>query len=136
LEVRRVRCRPPEIALGMSCGCGCYVAAPYMHVVVDVTVTSARTNSSVPDVGASLPLFDSLAMGTQQAKLDVDLRASSSLGTHSVMSVHDYHPFALGDGGRLAPKAVYLVDRLAILTVIRRFPSMGAADSRSLRYES
>jgi hypothetical protein len=32
--------------------------------------------------------------------------------------------------------AVDLVDRLAILMATRRFSSMGAADSRSLRYES
>jgi hypothetical protein len=28
-----------------------------------------------------------------------------------------------------------LVDRLAILAAVRRFPGMGAADSRSLRYD-
>jgi hypothetical protein len=32
--------------------------------------------------------------------------------------------------------AVALVDRLAILAAVRRFPSMGADDSRSLRSES
>jgi hypothetical protein len=37
------------------------------------------------------------------------------------------------DGGRLAPMAAELVDRLAILVAIRRFPCMRAADSRSLR---
>jgi hypothetical protein len=31
------------------------------------------------------------------------------------------------DGGRLAPMAAELVDRLAILVDVRRFPSMGAA---------
>jgi hypothetical protein len=40
------------------------------------------------------------------------------------------------DGGRLAPMAAELVDRLAILVVVRRFPGMGAVDSRSLRSES
>jgi hypothetical protein len=40
------------------------------------------------------------------------------------------------DGGRLAPMAAELVDRLAILVAIRRFPSMGAGDSRSLRPDS
>jgi hypothetical protein len=40
------------------------------------------------------------------------------------------------DGGRLAPMAAELVDRLAILVAVRRFPSMGAADSRSLRTDS
>jgi NAD-specific glutamate dehydrogenase len=32
--------------------------------------------------------------------------------------------------------AAELVDRLAIPVAIRRFPSMGAADSRSLRYDN
>jgi hypothetical protein len=36
----------------------------------------------------------------------------------------------------LAPLAVDLLDRLAILVVVQRFPCMGAADSRSLRSES
>jgi hypothetical protein len=40
------------------------------------------------------------------------------------------------DGGRLAPMAAELVDRLAILVAIRRFLGMGAADSRSLRFDS
>jgi hypothetical protein len=40
------------------------------------------------------------------------------------------------DGGRLAPMADELVDRLAILVAIRRFPSIGAADSSSLRSDS
>jgi hypothetical protein len=40
------------------------------------------------------------------------------------------------DGGRLAPMAAELVDRLAILVVVRSFTGMGAADSRSLRFDS
>ena len=40
------------------------------------------------------------------------------------------------DGGRLAPMAAELVDRLAILVAVRRFPGMGVADSRSLRSDS
>jgi hypothetical protein len=65
-------------------------AAPHnKHLVVDVRVTSARTNSNVPVVGALLPLLGSLAMGAQQAKLDDDLRISFSLGTLSIQSVHD-----------------------------------------------
>jgi hypothetical protein len=53
--------------------------------------------------------------------------------------LHDctrHNPFAIGDGGWLAPMATELVDRLAILVVVRRFPGMGANDSRSLRYDS
>jgi hypothetical protein len=37
------------------------------------------------------------------------------------------------DGGRLAPMIAELVDRLAISVIVRRFPSMGVANSRSLR---
>jgi hypothetical protein len=51
----------------------------------------------------------------------------------SVQSIHDYYPFAMEDEGWLAPISAELVDRLAILVVGRRFPGMGAADSRSLR---
>jgi hypothetical protein len=40
------------------------------------------------------------------------------------------------DGGRLAPMAAELVNRLAILGDVRRFHGMGAADSRSLRCDS
>jgi hypothetical protein len=40
------------------------------------------------------------------------------------------------NGGRLAPITAKLVDRLAILLVVRRFLRMGAVDSSSLRYES
>jgi hypothetical protein len=65
--------------------------------------------------------------------LDADIRTSSSLVTPTIQNVHDYHPFALEDGGRLVPMAVGLVDRLAILVGFRRFPSLGAADSLSLR---
>jgi hypothetical protein len=36
------------------------------------------------------------------------------------------------DGRRLAPMAAELADRLAISVAIRRFPSMGVTDSRSL----
>jgi hypothetical protein len=76
-------------------------------------------------------------MGAYQAKLDADLRNPPSLGTPSIQSDHEYHSlFALDDGGRLAPMAADLVDRLAVMVSIRRFPSMGAAESRSLRCES
>jgi hypothetical protein len=75
-------------------------------------------------------------LGAQNGKLDADLRTSALLGTPSIQSIHDYYPFAMEDGARLAPMAPELVDRLAILVVVRRFPGMGAADSRSLRYES
>jgi hypothetical protein len=110
--------------------------APHRNLVVDVTVTSARTNANVPRIGARLPLPGNLALGAQQGKLDADLRTSALLGTPSVESVHDYYPFAMEDGGRLAPMAVELVDRLAILVAVRRCHGMGAADSRSLRYDN
>jgi hypothetical protein len=57
------------------------------------------------------------------------------LGTPSVQSIHDNYPFAMEDGGWLAPMVVVLVDRLAILVVVPRFLGMGATDSRSLRYD-
>jgi hypothetical protein len=60
------------------------ITAPHRHLVVDVTVTSARTNTNVPHISAPLPLSGSLAWGAQQAKLDADLRTSALLGTPSV----------------------------------------------------
>jgi hypothetical protein len=96
--------------------------APHRRLVVDVTVTSARTNTNVPRIGARLPLPDSLALGAQHGKLDdADVRTSAFLGLPSVQSVHDYYPFAPEDGGRLAPIADELVDRLAILAAVRRY---------------
>jgi hypothetical protein len=69
-------------------------------------------------------------LGAQYGKLDADLRASALLGTLAVHSVHVYYPFALEDGGRLAHKAVELVDRVATLVVVCRSCSMGVIDSR------
>jgi DNA-binding IclR family transcriptional regulator len=51
-----------------------YFMAPQRHIVVDVTVASARTNTIVPRIGARLPLPGSLALGAQHGKLDADLR--------------------------------------------------------------
>jgi hypothetical protein len=110
--------------------------APHRHLVVDVTVTSARANTNVPRIGARLPLPGSLALGAQHGKLDADLRTYALLGTPSVQWIHDYYPFAMEDGGRLAPMAAELVYRLAILVVVRRSHGMGAADSRSLRSDN
>jgi hypothetical protein len=102
-------------------------------LVVYVTVTSTRKKTDLPRIGARLPLPGSLSLGAQHSKLDADLRTSASLGTPSVHSVDDYYPFALKDGGRLAPMALELVDRMTISVAVRRFPRMGAAYSRSLR---
>jgi hypothetical protein len=110
--------------------------APHRHFVVDVTITSARMDTNVPHIGARLPLLGSLALGAQHGKLDADLRTSTLLGTPSVQSVHDYYPFVVEGRGMLAPMATELVDRLAILVTARRFPCMGADDSRSLRFDS
>jgi hypothetical protein len=107
--------------------------APHRHFVVDVMVTSARTNTNVPRINARLPLPGSLTLGAQHGKIDADLRTFVLLGTPSVHSVHHYYPFAMEDGGRLAPMADELVDRMAIWVVVRRFRGMGDADSRSLR---
>jgi hypothetical protein len=109
--------------------------APHHHLVVDVTVASACTNTNVPRIGSRLPLPGNLALGAQHDKLDADLRTSALHCTPSVQSVHDYHLFALEDGGKLAPMAAELIYRLAILVACRRFPGMGDSDSRSLRSE-
>jgi hypothetical protein len=77
--------------------------APHRRLVVYVTVTSAHTNTNVPRIGARHPLPGSLALGAQNGKLDADPRTSALLGTPSVQSVYDYYPFAVEDGGRLAP---------------------------------
>jgi hypothetical protein len=106
------------------------------HLVIDVTVTCARTDTNVPRIGACFPLPVGLALGAQHGKLDADLRTSSLLSTPSVQSVHDYYPFALEDGGWLAPMADELVDRMAILVAVRRFPCMRVVDSHSLRSHS
>jgi hypothetical protein len=63
--------------------------SPHRHLVVDVTITSARTTTNVPRIGARLPLPGSLALGTQHGKLDADLRTSALLATPSVQSAHD-----------------------------------------------
>jgi hypothetical protein len=110
--------------------------APHRHLVVDVTVTNARTNTNVPRIGARLPLLGSLALGAHHGKLDADLRTFALLGTPSVQSIHKYYPFALEDGARLTLMAGELVDHMAILVAARRFPGMGAADSRSLRSDN
>jgi hypothetical protein len=110
--------------------------APHRHLVIDVNVASARTNTNIPCIGARLPLHGILALGAQHGNLDAGLRTSALFGTPSVMSIHEYYPFAMEDGGRLAPMAVELVNRLSISVVVRHFPSMGAAYYRSLRYDN
>jgi hypothetical protein len=44
--------------------------APHRHLVVDVTVTRARTNTNVPRIRDRLPLPGSLALGALHGKLD------------------------------------------------------------------
>jgi hypothetical protein len=103
--------------------------APLRHLVVEVTVTSARTDTNIPRIGFRLPLPGSLALGAQHGKLDADICTSALLSSASVQSVLDYYPFALENGGRLARVAAELVDRKAILVANRRFPGVGVADS-------
>jgi hypothetical protein len=55
--------------------------APHRHLVVDVTATSACTNTNVPRIGARLPLLSSLALGARDGKLYAYLRTSALLGT-------------------------------------------------------
>jgi hypothetical protein len=58
----------------------------------------------------------------------------SFLNTKTITGI--CYAFALEDGGRLAPMAAELVDRImAILVAVRRFHGMDALDSRSLRYD-
>jgi hypothetical protein len=134
LEVRRIRS-------GASRDRPMYVVwlefmAPRRHLVVDVKVTSARTNANVPHISARLPFPYNLALGAQHRKLDADLRTSALLGTPSVQSVHDHYLFAVQVGGRLALMAADLSDRLALLVAARCFPGGGVADSRSLRSDT
>jgi hypothetical protein len=89
--------------------------ASHRHLIVGVTVISARTNTNVPRIDARLPLLGILALGAEHGKTDADLRTSAVLGMPSVQSIHDYYPFAMEDGGWLAPIAVELIDRLNIL---------------------
>jgi hypothetical protein len=109
--------------------------APHRHLV-DVTVTNAPPNTSVPRIGARLRLRGSLALGAQHGKPDADLHTFALLGTPLVHSIHDYYPFAMEDGGRLASMAAELVDGLAILVDVRRFLGMGVVEPCSLRSES
>jgi hypothetical protein len=138
LEVRRI---PSGASRDRdSRGCGVVEVldfmAPHRQLVVDETVTSDRANTNVPWIGARLPLPDILALGALEGIFEADLRTSVVLGAPSVRSVHYYYPFALEDRFRLAPMVVELVDRLAILVPIRRFPGrMGVTDSRSLRFD-
>jgi hypothetical protein len=114
-------------------------AAPHNHLVVDVTVTSsARTNSNVMAAGGPLPLPVSLAQGAQKLKLDTDIRTSPPLARRSFKMHITITPSPeLEDGGLLAPiMAARLVDRLAILVLVRRFLSLRAADSCSMKFEN
>jgi hypothetical protein len=45
-------------------------------------------------------------------------------------------PFALEDGGKLAPMAPELVDRLAVLVAVRLFLGIGATNYRLSRYDN
>jgi hypothetical protein len=121
LEVRRIRSGASQGRHGDVVWLD--FMAPHRHLVVDVTVASARTNTIVLQIGACLPLPGNLALGAQIGNLDTDLRTSALLGTPSVLLVHDYYPFAPQDGGQLASMAVELVDCQANFVVVCRFPS-------------
>jgi hypothetical protein len=79
-------------------------------------------------------LVGSLSAVARQAKLGVNLRTSSSLGTPTIgrymTTTHSRWRIA---GISRIWQAVKLVDRLTILVVDRWFPGMGAAEYRSLR---
>jgi|EP00193_Tetraselmis_chui_P005657 hypothetical protein len=83
-------------------------------MVVDITVTnSARTNSNVTAAGGPLALPGGLAIGAQQSNLD-------ALHLHAVHSDCTLLSL-LEDGGRLAPMATMLVDRLETLVAMTFF---------------
>jgi hypothetical protein len=109
---------------------------PNRHLVVDVTIPSARTNTNLTRSRTHLPVPGALGLAAQQAKFDRDVQASTRTGTPPVHTVHEYYPFVVEDGGRLAPLACELLDRLAVLVALRRFPGFGAHVARSLRSES
>jgi hypothetical protein len=79
LEVHRIREGASQDRLGDVVWL--HFMAPHHHLVDDVTVKSARTNTNVPRIGARLPLPGSRALGAQHGKLDTDLRTSALLGT-------------------------------------------------------
>jgi hypothetical protein len=82
LEVRRIRSSTSRDRHGDVVWLD--LMAPHRHLVVDVTVTSACTNTSVssaPQIGARLPLPGSLVIGAQQGKVDADLLTFALLGT-------------------------------------------------------
>jgi hypothetical protein len=85
LDVRRIRSGASRHRLGDVVRL--HFKSPYRRLVVEVTVTLARTNMSVPQLGARLPLPCSLAMGAQHGKLDVELDTSTLFGSPSVQSV-------------------------------------------------
>jgi hypothetical protein len=86
MEVRRIRLGASRDRYGNVVWLD--VMAPHNHLVVDVTVTSARTNTNVPRIGARLPLPGILALGAQHGKLDAGFRTSALLGTPSAQSLH------------------------------------------------
>jgi hypothetical protein len=99
LEVRKIRSRASRDGHGHMVWLD--FRAPRRHLGVDVTVTSARTNTIVPHIiGARTPLPGTLALGAQHGKLDAVLRTSALLGTPSVHSVHGYYPYVGESGAR------------------------------------
>jgi hypothetical protein len=137
LEARRIR-------LGVSWDRQGNVAwvddfPPHRHIdAFNITAITARTNYNIHAVGPSNPLPKSLAAGTRNGKFDVDFCTSALrhlVGLRFSRSMTQSYPFALSDGGWLAPMAVKLAYRLATLEAIHRFHGMrmGDVDSRSLR---
>jgi hypothetical protein len=102
LEVRRIRPGASRDRHGDVVWLG-FIAA-HLHLVVDVTVSGARTYTNVPRISARVPLHGSLALEAEHGKLEADLRTYALLGTPSVQSVHDYYPGAVEDARRLVPK--------------------------------
>jgi hypothetical protein len=97
--------------------------APHRHLVIDVTATSARTHTNTLRI--SVLVSHSRASFYWEVNMANLMRTSAlPLYLASLQSVHDYYPFDVEDGGRLAPE---LVDRMDILVAVCRFLGTDAA---------
>jgi hypothetical protein len=80
------------------------VLCKHLLFIVDFALTSSaptKFGSGCPGAPLALPAVPgSLAAGGLHAKLDVDLRISTSLGMPSIRSFHENKLFALQDWGR------------------------------------
>jgi hypothetical protein len=111
-----------------------FFAAPHKHLVVDVTVTSARTNSIVTAVGLCFLSLAGLRWGLNKLSLILTSALRPPLACLPFSPFVTITPLLLRTGAGWL-MAVDLVDRWAILVANRHFPGVGGADSRSIRSE-